>query len=195
MNRGCTLSAYEILFRDGVANHALLGDADHATAQVLTRTLGEFGMDSLSRLLVLLNGDPSMQELEDALKLNPDILIHIFRLANSAGSGVRRRVETVRDAISLIGTAQIARWVQLPVYVQGDERAVSLNPLVQLVGTRARFMELVAAEIEAKHPVEDDFTSKACLVGMLSLMHLMFQTSCSDLMDQLLIDGADAHST
>ena len=44
LNRGRSLSAYEILFRDGIGNHAVVGDADHATAQVLTRTLGEFGV-------------------------------------------------------------------------------------------------------------------------------------------------------
>lgn len=52
-NRGRSLSAYEILFRDGVGNHAVVGDADHATAQLLTCTIGEFGVFNV------LNGFPS----------------------------------------------------------------------------------------------------------------------------------------
>ena len=337
LNRGRSLSAYEILFRDGVGNHAVVGDADHATAQVLTRTLGEFGVfnvlngslgfvnvgrgvllsefletlptdsfvieiledvdiddavlerchalqkagyrlalddvspdrqipaallemidivkidmlltppeelvelitffkqrgktvlaekvetledfrrasnlgcdlfqgyffarpevlslkktggspTSLLRLLNLLNGDPSMQELEDALKLNPDIVVHVFRLANAAKLGARRHIDTLRDAILLVGTAQIARWVQLLVYAQGSDVPLQANPLVQLVGARARFMELAADVIGESEAGKHGFVSSACLVGVLSLMHVMFQITCSDLLDQLQIN-------
>jgi EAL and modified HD-GYP domain-containing signal transduction protein len=144
---------------------------------------------SLMRLLALLMGDPDIREIEDALKAHPDIVMHVLRIAKSGRNGPRHRTDSIRGAIQLVGTGQIARWIQLLAYA-GERSAhshstIASNPLVQLVAVRARFMELAASHIVTGEREGRELASMASLTGMLSLMHVVFEIPCSSLLDQL----------
>ena len=78
------------------------------------------------------------------VEAQPEVVVQLLRLANSSAFGLSRHVSSLREAIAAIGTRQITRWTQLLLYADGRDLPWRSDPLVQLVGTRARFMELAA---------------------------------------------------
>lgn len=70
--------------------------------------------------------------------------MQLLRLVNSSAFGLGCNIASLREAIIATGTRQIARWAQLLLYADGGELPWRADPLVQLAGTRSRFMELAA---------------------------------------------------
>ena len=126
---------------------------------------------ALLNLLQLLAGDPTVAQLEAELKLNPVLVMHLMKLANSSGLAVGHKVTTLRDAINATGTDRIARWTQLLLYADGRKIALEDDPLLQLAASRARFMELA---IERMPEAGRDEADAAFLTGVFSFVDAVF---------------------
>ncbi|OLL32622.1 diguanylate phosphodiesterase [Burkholderia sp. SRS-W-2-2016] len=126
---------------------------------------------ALLNLLQLLAGDPTVAQLEAELKLNPVLVMHLMKLANSSGLALGHRVTTLRDAINATGTDRIARWTQLLLYADGRKVALEDDPLLQLAASRARFMELA---IERMPEAGRDEADAAFLTGVFSFVDAVF---------------------
>ncbi|MGG1944139.1 EAL domain-containing protein [Trinickia sp. NRRL B-1857] len=137
---------------------------------------------ALLNLLRLLSSDPSVAQLEGELKLNPVLVMHLMRLANSGEASIGRKVATLRDAINATGTNRIARWTQLLLYADGRKVPLEQDPLVQLAATRARFMELASARVaHANRKVVDG----AFLTGVFSLVDAVFGDTLENTLEAL----------
>lgn len=137
---------------------------------------------ALLNLLRLLASDPSVAQLEAELKLNPILVMHIMRLANSGEGSIGRKVATLRDAINATGTNRIARWTQLLLYADGRKVRLEDDPLVQMAATRARFMEMASARLaNANRKVVDG----AFLTGVFSLVDAVFGGSLDSTLEAL----------
>jgi EAL and modified HD-GYP domain-containing signal transduction protein len=141
-----------------------------ARPQVLVTRRSNPSRTALLRLLGVLSGEPGIAELEAELKLNPNVVVQLLRLANSSAFKLARPVSSLREAISATGTRQISRWTQLLLYADGRHLPWRSDPLVQLVGTRARFMELAA---RAMQPSNEAFADAAFMTGIFSLVHVV----------------------
>jgi c-di-GMP-related signal transduction protein len=126
---------------------------------------------ALLNLLQLLAGDPTVAQLEAELKLNPLLVMHLMKLANSSGLAAGHRVTTLRDAITATGTDRIARWTQLLLYADGRKVALEDDPLLQLAASRARFMELAIGRLPEAGRDEAD---AAFLTGVFSFVDAVF---------------------
>ncbi|RFU48245.1 EAL domain-containing protein [Paraburkholderia sp. DHOC27] len=126
---------------------------------------------ALLNLLQLLAGDPTVAQLEAELKLNPVLVMHLMKLANSSGLAAGHRVTTLRDAINATGTNRIARWTQLLLYADGRKVALEDDPLLQLAASRARFMELAVLRLPSAGRDEAD---AAFLTGVFSFVDAVF---------------------
>ena len=137
---------------------------------------------ALLNLLRLLSADPSVAQLEAELKLNPVLVMHLMRLANSGEASIGRKVATLRDAINATGTNRIARWTQLLLYADGRKVRLEEDPLVQLAATRARFMELASTRLAA---VNRKVVDGAFLTGVFSLVDAVFGGTLEGTLDAL----------
>ena len=137
---------------------------------------------ALLNLLRLLSSDPSVAQLEAELKLNPVLVMHLMRLANSGEASIGRKVATLRDAINATGTNRIARWTQLLLYADGRKVRLEEDPLVQLAATRARFMELASTRLAAANRKVVD---GAFLTGVFSLVDAVFGGTLEDTLEAL----------
>ena len=137
---------------------------------------------ALLNLLQLLAGDPTVAQLEAELKLNPVLVMHLMKLANSSGLAVGHKVTTLRDAINATGTDRIARWTQLLLYADGRKVALEDDPLLQLAATRARFMELA---IERLPEAGRDEADAAFLTGVFSFVDAVFGGSLESTLNVL----------
>jgi len=137
---------------------------------------------ALLHLLQLLASDPTVAQLEAELKLNPVLVMHLMRLANSSGLGVGHKVTTLREAINATGTNRIARWTQLLLYADGRKVSLEDDPLLQLAATRARFMELA---VERLPEAGRDEADAAFLTGVFSFVDAVFGGSLESTLDML----------
>ncbi|PRX28566.1 c-di-GMP-related signal transduction protein [Paraburkholderia sp. BL18I3N2] len=137
---------------------------------------------ALLNLLQLLSGDPTVAQLEAELKLNPVLVMHLMKLANSSGLAVGHKVTTLREAINATGTNRIARWTQLLLYADGRKVALEDDPLLQLAATRARFMELA---IERLPEAGRDEADAAFLTGVFSFVDAVFGGSLESTLNLL----------
>ncbi|MEM5437339.1 EAL and HDOD domain-containing protein [Paraburkholderia diazotrophica] len=153
-----------------------------ARPQVLSTRHDRSSRASLMRLLALLAGEAGIVELEDELKRNPNVVMQLLRLVNSSAFGLGRNISSLREAIIATGTRQIARWAQLLLYAGGGDLPWRSDPLVQLAGTRARFMELAARWIR---PNDEGFADAAFLTGAFSLVHVLVDSTPGETLDPL----------
>ncbi|RDU97000.1 EAL and HDOD domain-containing protein [Trinickia dinghuensis] len=137
---------------------------------------------ALINLLRLLSSDPSVAQLEAELKLNPVLVMHLMRLANSGEASIGRKVATLRDAINATGTNRIARWTQLLLYADGRKVPLEEDPLVQLAATRARFMEIASSRLAA---TSRKVVDGAFLTGVFSLVDAVFGDTLENTLEAL----------
>lgn len=136
---------------------------------------------ALLALLGLLGREPEIKQIEGELKRIPKLIVQLLRYANS--NGRTRRVSTLREATLAVGTRQIARWAQLMLYANDDVGlSIDADPVVQLVGTRARFMELAADHLK---PMDDGFADEAFMTGVFSMAEAMFGEGGGDVLSEL----------
>ncbi|MCZ7654784.1 MAG: EAL domain-containing protein [Rhodocyclaceae bacterium] len=86
------------------------------------------------------------------LRPEPGLTLNLMRLTNSAASGVRQKITSVRHAITVLGRRQLQRWLQLLVYADASPNGPLASPLMQLAATRGRFMELLAGDLMGSGP-------------------------------------------
>jgi c-di-GMP-related signal transduction protein len=153
-----------------------------ARPQVLTAPRNRSSRPALLRLLALLARDAGIVELEEELKRNPNVVVQLLRLVNSSAFGLGRNIASLREAIIATGTRQIARWAQLLLYADGGDLPWRSDPLVQLAGTRSRFMELAARWLR---PSDEDFADAAFMTGIFSLVHVVLGTTSAETLDKL----------
>ena len=145
----------------------------------------------LLALLGLLSRDPGLRQVEMALKRIPKLIVQLLRFANSGAHSLARPVTSLREATIAVGTRQISRWTQLLLYANSDDKPLRRDPLIQMIGTRARFMELAAEFI---FPNEDDLADQAFMTGVFSLAEAMFGSTGDNVLKELQIPNVIARA-
>ncbi|GAB1412455.1 hypothetical protein MASR1M97_11910 [Candidatus Desulfobacillus denitrificans] len=104
----------------------------------------------LMRLLGLVLDDADTPQIEDVFKQAPGLTLNLMRLTNSAASGLRQKIASLRHAITVLGRRQLQRWLQLLLFT--NPSGGGANPLLQLAATRGRFLELLAGDLMGVEP-------------------------------------------
>jgi c-di-GMP-related signal transduction protein len=141
---------------------------------------------SLMRLLGLVLEDAETTQLENVLKPEPGLTINLMRLTNSAATGLRTKITSIRHAITVLGRRQLQRWLQLLLYTNPSGNRV-VSPLLQLAASRGRLMELLAAKL---HPGRGDFEDTAFMTGIMSLMPTLMSVSLEEILRGIEIPGS-----
>ncbi len=136
---------------------------------------------TLMRIMGMLLGDANVSDLEPLFKDSPSLTLGLLRLVNSVGvCGGRQKIESIRQAIVVLGQKQLLRWVQLLLYASPDGQIG--GALMLQVANRARLMELIAKRIDAYN---SNFSDQAFMVGMLSMADAVMQTTLEDVLKQI----------
>jgi EAL and modified HD-GYP domain-containing signal transduction protein len=131
------------------------------------------------RLLVALQRDElDYDQLLDVVRRDPSLTFQLLRSVNSAAMGLRHRVESLSQALILLGEQQIRRWATLAALVGLAEQRPTV--LVSKALTRARLAELLAGEAGLPQHGEELF-----LLGILSLGEAMLQIPLTQILAEL----------
>jgi c-di-GMP phosphodiesterase len=136
---------------------------------------------AIMRIMGMLLSDANVSDLEPLFKDNPTLTLGLLRLVNSVGiNGGKAKINSLRQAIVVLGQKQLLRWIQLLLYSNTDGSEGS--SLLQHVTLRSRLIELVAQQIES--PVEP-IREQAFMAGMLSLADAVMQLPLTEVLAQL----------
>ena len=133
-------------------------------------------------LLQLVTSDADNIEIERAIKKDVTLGLNLLRLVNTPAAGAGRRIESVSQALVLLGRRQLQRWLQILLYAEPGLRGHNLSPLLMLATTRARLMELLAQRLR---PAQKNVADIAFTVGMMSLMDTLFCIPMQDIVEQI----------
>lgn len=125
--------------------------------------------------------DPDIDEIEEIVKRDAGLTFRLLRAANSVSVTARRRIESLRDAIGLLGLAQLRAWTLLMLV--NDETSAGDEALTAAV-TRARTCELLARQSATARP------DMAFTAGLLSSLDALLGEEIGTVLAGLVLDEA-----
>ena len=122
------------------------------------------------------NPNYDLDDVENTLALDAVLTFKILRYVNSAAFSQRKEIESIKEALVLVGGNTIKKWATLILMTQlmeGKPQALFVTALV-----RARMCELIA-----EHRGEN--SEQMFTIGLLSLIDALMDTPMIDLLDEL----------
>ncbi len=122
-----------------------------------------------AQLLTALNRDHvTVSEVEDLIKHDASLSYKVLRCVNSAAYGIQRQIQSIRQAVVMLGLDQIRKWASVWALAGLNEGGSS--ELVSVAILRARSCELIAQSL-----VSPEEASEYFLLGMCSLLEAILQ--------------------
>ena len=119
-----------------------------------------------------------LAEIEEPLRRNAALTLRLLRYANSAASGLRQQVHTVRQALTLIGLQTLYRWLALLLVTAN---ATPTNALAARTAvTRGRICELLG-QFRLSRQAQDELF----ITGLFSLAEPLMEIPLARLLEQL----------
>ncbi|QJD99365.1 EAL domain-containing protein [Massilia forsythiae] len=140
---------------------------------------------SQSAVLQLMNqvtSDVDNADIERAVKRDATLALNLLRLVNTPAVGARQRIDSISQALLVLGRRQLQRWLQIMLYAEPSNHGHNQTPLLMLATTRARLMELLAQRLR---PAQRSLGEIAFTVGIMSLMDVLFGIPMTDIVDQI----------
>ena len=137
---------------------------------------------AVMELMTLVTSDVDNIEIERAVKRDVSLALNLLRLVNTPAVGARHRIDSVSQAITILGRRQLQRWLQILLYAEPGRRGHSMTPLLMLATTRGRMLELLATRLR---PSQRNIADIAFTVGIMSLMDTLFGMPMADILEQI----------
>ncbi len=132
-----------------------------------------------ARLLAALNRpDVNISVVEDLVKHDASLTVRVLRCINSAAFGVRREIQSIRQALVLLGLDQIRKWAS--VWALAGLNGGASFELVTMAILRARCCELLAQDLKGQEGASEFF-----LLGLCSLLEGMLGMPQAEAVEQL----------
>ena len=134
---------------------------------------------SLASIMVLaevIRPDATFEELEQAIGSDIGLSLKLLRYVNSAFFSLPRTVESVREALTLLGTATVRRWATVVALAEATDAP---NELVELALLRARMCEVLGGSREL------DASDAHFTVGLFSVADALLDTPMEEVLETL----------
>lgn len=122
------------------------------------------------------NPDIEVDELSEIISSDVSLSHKVLKFINSPASGLRTRVESIQQAVVLLGLSTIKNWVTILALATGSQKPAALNTTALV---RAKCCELLARS--AKLPKPEGFFT----VGLFSALDAMLDQPLEVLLQEL----------
>ena len=133
-------------------------------------------------LMKLVTSDAENIEIERAVKRDVTLALNLLRLVNTPAVGMRHKIDSVSQALIVLGRRQLERWLQILLYADPKQRGHSASPLLMLATTRGKLLELLAKRLR---PAQRNVADVAFTVGIMSLMDALFGMPMAEILEQI----------
>jgi c-di-GMP-related signal transduction protein len=128
------------------------------------------------QLMQMVQANEDVPKIEAVLKRDPALIYKLLRFINSAGFGAGREVQSLRQAIAMLGYAPLYRWL---VLLLATASASGYSPvLMETAVVRARLCELLGQKTLPKSEGEYLFVA-----GMFSLLDRLLGLPMQEVLD------------
>jgi EAL and modified HD-GYP domain-containing signal transduction protein len=134
-------------------------------------------LNKLRLISELQDPDADMAKLGEIVSRDVGLSYNLLRFVNSAFFSVPRRIESIRDALVLLGLQNVKRWATLMALADTNDKP---HELIVTGLVRARMCELVATARGEKRESEAYFTT-----GLFSVVDALMDVSLIELLRQL----------
>ncbi len=139
---------------------------------------------SILQLINQIIADVDTAEIERTIKTDASLGLNLLRLVNSAGIGATQRIETLHQALIVLGRVQLQRWLQILLYANHGKSSTIVSPLLMLATTRGKLLELMAQKLQ---PGNRSVADKSFTVGIMSLMDTLFGQPMEKILEQIAV--------
>jgi EAL and modified HD-GYP domain-containing signal transduction protein len=140
------------------------------------RRVGTGGETSLKALAAVTAPEASFEDLEAAITSDVGLSLKLLRYVNSAFFSLPRTVESVREALTLLGTATVRRWATVVALASAADAP---DELVELALQRARMCEVLGGSTDLDGG-DGHFT-----VGLFSVADALLDAPMEDVLETL----------
>jgi len=126
----------------------------------------------IMQLLSLLVRDVDNREIVHYIKRDVALSLTLLRLVNTPFYGFQKFIDSLGQALIVLGRRQLKRWLQILLYANTDKnRTMSLSPLMVLAATRGKMLEVITGMLR---PGRRKVSEMAFTVGIMSLVDALF---------------------
>jgi EAL and modified HD-GYP domain-containing signal transduction protein len=133
-------------------------------------------------LMKLVTSDVDNADIERAVKRDVTLALNLLRLVNTPAVGARQRIDSIGQALIVLGRRQLQRWLQIMLYAESGMQGHNQTPLLMLATTRGRLMEVLAQRLR---PGQHQVAEVAFTAGIMSLMDVLFGIPMADIVEQI----------
>lgn len=137
---------------------------------------------AIMQLMDLIRRDADGNVIERTIKQEASLGLNLLRLVNTPGAGVTQRIDSLSQAVLVLGRVQLQRWLQILLYAEPRKSTRSAPPLLLLATTRGKLLELIAGKL---YPGQRGIADKAFTVGIMSLMDTLFGQPMESILEQI----------
>lgn len=137
---------------------------------------------SVMHLIEQISNDADDVFILHSIKQDASLSLNLLRLVNTPAVGASRRIDTLSQALLLLGRHQLRRWLQVSLYANAEQAGNLTSPLLVLATTRGKLLELMADKL---HPGNSNMADIGFTVGIMSLMDVLFGMSMADILQQV----------
>jgi len=137
---------------------------------------------SLLNLLTLVMSDSDAADIERELKHQPGLSYNLMRMVNSTASGFSQNINSIKQAVMVLGRKQLQRWVQLLLYAADNKNEKMSDAMLQMAATRGKMMELIAT---VDRPHDKSHQDRAFMTGILSLLDALLGIEMTEIIEKL----------
>ncbi|MFL6674520.1 MAG: EAL and HDOD domain-containing protein [Massilia sp.] len=130
------------------------------------------------QLMQMVQNNDDVPQIESVLKRDPALTYKLLRFINSAGFGSGREVQSLRQAIAMLGYAPLYRWLTLLLATASTS---GYSPvLMETAVVRGRLAELLGQKFLARGEGENLFVA-----GMFSLLDRLLGLPMKEVLDTI----------
>ena len=129
----------------------------------------------LKLIAELQNPEVSMDELESLIGHDATLAYHLLRYMNSAFYALRIKIESIKHALTLLGTDEVRKWASLMLMLRLTDKKPKELMLTGMM--RAKMAELLAAD---KQNADQYFS-----VGLFSILDALLDMSFQEVLETL----------
>ena len=130
----------------------------------------------MNLLAVLQKPDADITELEEAVSFDVSITYRIMKLMNSAFFNYPSKINSIRQAIFILGRQKLASWTSMLALSTMSDRP---DEMIHIAMTRAKMCELIAEKAGARQ-LEPFFTT-----GLFSALDILMERDLAEIIKPL----------
>lgn len=142
---------------------------------VLAGTVSRFQLMKLIE-----QADPDVSELAAAIQSDVAVSFRLLTYLNSASFGFRRKIDSIRDAVTLLGWQSLKNWLRVVVVSEISENRHT-EELVFLSAQRGKFLE----QVGRSHDFWGFEPDSLFLLGMFSLLDALLNQPMTEILKHL----------